>query len=347
MTPARTAPTRRRPLAPVALALALLGGAACGGIAARPGPVAVDEPAVRDTASTGAVELPRARLRPVRAPDRKPWLPVGVRWSPTTPEEGEALALGLLQPSTGREPLEAEARLGDRPVPLARTAEGWFGVAPLPVGESGPTELVLRFRLGPDSTAVQRTTVPVRAHEFPATRLSVAPGYSDPSPEALRRIREDRRRITAALARVSPRWLPRGPFRRPRRGRVTSPFGQRRLFNGELRSRHTGLDISGDRGDPVRAAARGRVALTGHFYFAGNAVFLDHGLGVYTAYFHLSEIEVQEGEVLERGDLVGEVGATGRVTGPHLHWGLYVAGLPLDASSLLRMDPVWETLSFP
>lgn len=324
------------------LAALWLTAAGCG-TAARPGPVAVEEPRVAaDSAPSEATAPPRVRLRPVEAPVPRPWLPVGLRWSPTDPREGEAVFLSLVQPVTGRVPLEVEAVLGERPVPLARTGGGWFGVAPLPIGEEGPTRLEMRFRLPGDTTVVQRATIPVADREFPATTLRVAPGYSDPSPDALRRIRSERERITAVLARATPDWLPEGPFLRPRQTRVTSPFGQRRLFNGELRSRHTGLDLAGRPGAPVRAAARGRVALTGDFYFAGNAVYLDHGLGVYTGYFHLSDTAVSEGDTVPKGAVVGSVGSTGRVTGPHLHWSLYVDGVPLDAGSLLRVSPVWE-----
>ncbi len=126
-----------------------------------------------------------------------------------------------------------------------------------------------------------------------------------------------------------------GPFVLPRRDVVTSVFGQRRLFNHQLRSRHTGYDIDGRPGDPIYAANSGRVVLARNFFFNGNAVYIDHGLGLYTAYMHLSSFAVSEGEWVERGDLIGRVGATGRVTGPHLHWGLYLQGTALDPSSLL------------
>lgn len=336
-----------RPLSTL-FAAALLAAASGCGATARPGPVTVEpaDPAV-DSVPSEAADLPQPRLRSVEPPRPRPWLPFGIRWSPADPHEGEALALGLAQPVTGREPTHVEASVGGRPMPLARSPDGWFGIAPLPIGEAGPVELELRFALSPDSVVVQRATIPVAEHRYPSTTLSVAPGFSDPSPDALRRIREEREEIRAALARVTPEWMPRGTFLRPREGRVTSPFGQRRLFNGELRSRHTGLDLAGRSGDPVQAAARGRVALTGSFYFAGNAVFVDHGLGVFTGYFHLSEIGVREGQTVEAGDRIGAVGATGRVTGPHLHWSLYVNGVALDAGSLLRMRPVWEEIGVP
>lgn len=318
-------------------ALALAAG--CG--ASRPDPVRVDPPDPEpDTVRAGedlAAGLGRLDSVPPPVPAR-PWLPMGVGWSPSEPREGEAVAIRLARPAGGRPPVDVDGEFGGRPVRFVRAGDGWFGVAAAPIGTSGSTELALEFRLGADSTVTQRAEIGVAGREFPATRLSVDPRYSDPSPEALARIREERREIRATLARATDRWLPRGRFAAPRDDRRTSPFGQRRLFNEELQSRHTGLDLAGRPGDPIEASARGEVALTGHFYFAGRAVYLDHGLGVYTAYFHLSEIEVEEGETVEQGDLVGRVGSSGRVTGPHLHWSLYVGGESLDAGSLLRMD---------
>ena len=156
--------------------------------------------------------------------------------------------------------------------------------------------------------------------------------------KALERIQSEREFVREMLRRVTTEWQIGGAFAPPRPLDVTSPFGQARLFNGELRSRHTGLDLRGSTGAPVQAAGRGRVAFAGNLYFAGNAVYVDHGLGVFTAYFHLSKILVEAGDLISTGDIVGEVGATGRVTGAHLHWVLSVGGQSLDAGSLLGME---------
>jgi murein DD-endopeptidase MepM/ murein hydrolase activator NlpD len=152
------------------------------------------------------------------------------------------------------------------------------------------------------------------------------------------RIARDRVRLRSILDGASSEWLLDGPFEPPRPFDVTAEFGQERVFNGELQSRHTGLDLRGQVGTPVRASGRGRVVLAEDLYFSGNGVILDHGLGVYSGYFHLSEILVSEGEVVEAGDLIGRAGATGRVTGPHLHWSLWVDGVGQDAGSLLLME---------
>jgi murein DD-endopeptidase MepM/ murein hydrolase activator NlpD len=110
------------------------------------------------------------------------------------------------------------------------------------------------------------------------------------------------------------------PFARPRDSRITSRFGTGRVFNGAVRSRHFGVDLAGAVGAPVRAANRGVVALVADFLLAGTAVYIDHGEGLVTGYFHLSKAEVAEGDTVARGAIVGRVRATGRVTGPHLHW---------------------------
>jgi murein DD-endopeptidase MepM/ murein hydrolase activator NlpD len=260
-----------------------------------------------------------------------------VRWSPSQPREGQAIGIHLLQPSAGRHPMSVEGRLGEWAVHFAPVEGGWFGIAPAPIGSAGEKELVLRYRLSPDSVAVDSLPFRIESYDFPFTRLRVAPRFASPPRSALARIQAGREKVRAVLGRATDEWLPRHPFAWPRHGKITSPFGQRRIFNGELKSRHTGVDIRGRTGEPVRAAARGRVALIGHFYYTGNAVYLNHGLGVYTSYDHLSRVDVHEGEMVEQGQLIGKVGATGRVTGPHLHWGLDVDGVPLDARSLFRL----------
>lgn len=329
-------PGRRRTAATLLLGAVLAAGAC--GLPSPPPPVHVEPPRPEPTSAEPRA-LDRPDLRPVALPEPpRPWLPFGLRWQPTAPREGDVVALHLLQPQAGRRPTAVEGKLEGRTIRFVRTGDDWFGVAAAPVGGSGLADLELRFVLGPDSTVVRRTTLRIRERDFPTTRLSVDPRYSSPPEEALVRIREERKLVTAVLARTTDAWLPGGPFRRPRDTRVTSPFGQRRVFNGELRSRHTGVDLAGRRGEPVLSAARGRVALTEELYYAGHAVYLDHGLGLYTGYFHLSEITVAEGDTLRAGQPLGRVGATGRVTGPHLHWAAWVHGEALDARSLLEID---------
>ncbi len=264
-----------------------------------------------------------------------------VTWTPVAPREGDAVGFYLSAHAPGANLFHVQAVegvLGEVPIGFAEAGDGWFGIAAAPVGSPGEKELIVRYAREDGPVVVASLPVEIQRRDFPAQQLSVASRYSSPSTEALERIEREREEIRAMLAVTTPRSYLDGDFRWPRSGRITSGFGLRRVFNGELQSRHWGLDLSGATGEPVRSAGRGRVALTGNFYFAGNAVFVDHGLGVYTAYFHLSRIHVALGDFVERGQLVGDVGATGRVTAAHLHWSLYVGGQSLDASSLLEID---------
>lgn len=329
-------PRWRAGTAGAALLSLLLG--ACG----LPAPPRLPSPAVRppEPADTLVERYPlEVELRPVAAPAPPgPWLGARVSVAPASPREGGALAVRV-EPR-GRSPLAVTGRLGgDRRVRFGRLPDGaWLGLAPLPVGDSGTRRLVIRLEVASDSTLVTRRAVRVSGHRFPASSLSVAPRYSRPPDSVRGRIERERRAVADALSSTAGEWLWRGRFTWPRKPRITSPFGVRRVFNGELRSRHWGLDLAGRVGDPVRAAARGRVVLARHLYYGGKTVLLDHGHGVVTGYSHLSEVGVGVGDTVESGQVVGAVGATGRVTGPHLHWTLRVDGVRLDASSLLELD---------
>jgi len=138
-----------------------------------------------------------------------------------------------------------------------------------------------------------------------------------------------------------------GDFLRPRAARVTSRFGAGRLFNGRVASSHLGIDYRGALGDPIYAANRGVVALVASFFLAGNVVYIDHGDGIVTGYFHMSEPEVAVGDTVERGQEIGRVGATGRVTGPHLHWAARFGALTIDPGDLLRLRPPFVVAERP
>lgn len=306
---------------------------------------AVPEPAVTaeavDTArAESAVDIDslivRVRKR-LEIPRERSILPFGVIWSPERAEEGSAVAFRILLPRGGKEPDSVEGSLAGHRVRFGRIGGAWVGLGAVPIGRTGVDSLHLDFRFADGSEYRQTATVDVASRSWDRTSMRVAPRYSSPPPEVQARIAREREEIRAVLDAASPAWLVDGDFETPRPFDVTSPYGQERVFNGEMQSRHTGLDLRGTVGAPVYAAGRGRVALAGDFYFSGNGIYIDHGLGVYTGYFHLSEILVTEGAAVEKGQLIGRVGATGRVTGPHLHWSLWVDGVGLDASSLLEM----------
>jgi murein DD-endopeptidase MepM/ murein hydrolase activator NlpD len=186
-------------------------------------------------------------------------------------------------------------------------------------------------------------TIDVKEGKFATERLTVAPNFVKPDPEQLARAEAERQRLRTIFATITPERLWDGSFRYPLTGVTTGGnFGKRRVLNGQAGSPHGGVDFPAPSGTPVYAAQRGRVVLAEPLYFSGNTVVLDHGLGLYTFYGHFESISVQAGDLVDTGALLGKVGATGRVTGPHLHWGATVNRArtnPLQLISLLKATP--------
>jgi murein DD-endopeptidase MepM/ murein hydrolase activator NlpD len=181
--------------------------------------------------------------------------------------------------------------------------------------------------------------IEVKAGKFTTERLKVAPNFVKPDPEQLAKAEEDRDKLRLIFATVTPEKLWRGRFRTPLHGVKTGGnFGKRRVLNGQPNSPHTGVDFSSPTGTPVHAAQRGRVVLAEPLYFSGNTVVLDHGWGVYTLYGHLSETHVKAGDMVATGAVIGKVGATGRATGPHLHWGLTVDRARVNALEIVGKE---------
>lgn len=163
--------------------------------------------------------------------------------------------------------------------------------------------------------------ITVEKGKFRVERLRVSRRFVELNPEDLARSQRESRLLLDLFAQVTPERLWQGPFLEPVEGVAASGnFGRRRILNGQPRSPHSGEDFPAPAGSAVRAAQRGRVALAEELFFAGNTVVLDHGLGLYTFYGHLESLTVRAGDVVEAGQMIGTVGATGRVTGAHLHW---------------------------
>ena len=181
-------------------------------------------------------------------------------------------------------------------------------------------------------------TVTVRKGRFATEKLQVGKQFVEPSPEQIKRADEERQKLRDIVDRVTPERLWDGKFRMPLDGVTTgSNFGRRRILNGNPGTPHGGVDLPGTAGTPVHAAQRGKVALAEELFFSGNTVVLDHGLGIYTFYGHLSEIDAKVGDTLEAGAALGKVGATGRVTGPHLHWGLTVERARVNPLHIVKL----------
>jgi murein DD-endopeptidase MepM/ murein hydrolase activator NlpD len=182
------------------------------------------------------------------------------------------------------------------------------------------------------------SAVPVSQAGYPRETITVAPALAKPNRAAAARIeRENARSREVSRASRTRARLWEGPFQLPRNSRITSRFGAARVYNGEVRTRHTGTDFAGSVGAPVRAAGRGLVAMVADFYLAGRALYIDHGAGLVTAYFHLSRADVAEGDTVAAGQRIGGVGQSGRVTGPHLHWVARYGLISVDPMSLMEL----------
>ncbi len=180
--------------------------------------------------------------------------------------------------------------------------------------------------------------VEVKKGQFATEKLQVGKQFVEPSPEQIKRANEELQKLREIFDHMTPERLWDGKFRVPLDGVTTgSNFGKRRILNGNPGSPHGGVDLPGATGTPVHAAQRGRVVLAEQLFFAGNAVVVDHGLGIYTFYGHLSEIDVKVGDTLEPATVLGKVGATGRVTGPHLHWGLTVERARVNPLQIVKL----------
>jgi murein DD-endopeptidase MepM/ murein hydrolase activator NlpD len=235
----------------------------------------------------------------------------------------------------GGEPLHFRHSTGD--------TEQAFGLVPLEASDSVVARVVVHRASVADTLryvlSVPHRVNPTGGRPARARRLRVSKVYTA-RPDSLTEARVEREnqeaRAVGRRAHTTPvLWTE--PFLRPRSSRITSTFGSGRVFNGRLSSSHGGVDFAGQPGDVVRAANRGVIALVDNFFLAGNVVYIDHGAGVVTGYFHLSQALVAVGDTVERGQEIGLVGATGRVTGPHLHWSARYGEHTFDPMSLIEL----------
>jgi len=183
-------------------------------------------------------------------------------------------------------------------------------------------------------------TVTVHAGKFPTEHLTVENQYVQPDPEQQKRAEEDSKKLRAIYDTVTPERLWDGKFQWPLKDVTTGGnFGRRRVLNGEARSPHSGVDFPAAAGTPVFASQGGKVVLAEELYYSGNTVVIDHGYGIYTLYCHFSKIEATVGDMVKAGTEIGLVGATGRVTGPHLHWGLTIQHARVNGMQIVAREP--------
>jgi hypothetical protein len=221
----------------------------------------------------------------------------------------------------------------------ARDGRGWFALAGVDVAASpGPSTLHIAEKLRDGAPRDLSLTIEVHPAHYRTGALTVPPKFVEPPPQALAEIKAEIALKKTVFSASAPRPLWSGDFRAPVRAAPTDSFGTRRTFDGTLASIHKGMDFRAHTGTPVRASNDGVVVLARKLYYEGNCVAIDHGLGLYTIAMHFSRIDVREGEHVRKGQLLGLSGATGRVTGPHLHWAVRWEDTYLDPAKLLRMD---------
>jgi murein DD-endopeptidase MepM/ murein hydrolase activator NlpD len=219
------------------------------------------------------------------------------------------------------------------PVLVVGTPKNWTALLGIPLSaKPGPGAISVRH----PGKAERRVGFRIQPKRYAEQHLQVPQAKVDLSPEDLARYERERAHQAEIIATHSPTWPDALWMLQPTPGPLSSSFGKRRFFNGQARNPHSGLDIAAETGTPVVAAAAGRVVDTGDYFFNGHTVWIDHGAGLLTMYCHLSAVDVKTGDTLAAGDRIGAVGATGRVTGAHLHWSVSLNRTMVDPALFLR-----------
>lgn len=250
--------------------------------------------------------------------------------------QGQALALSYpAEPDLAA----VTVRWSGHSVPFVQRGDRWLATVGVDL-DSRPGEhaVDVTFRYADGRTRVHREPITVNQGRYPTTELTVAERYVELSPEDQARAEREAAETSAIYDTFTAERFWSAAFDVPVQGATDGRnFGHRRVFNGQPRAPHSGADLRARTGTVIHASNRGRVVLAKALFYSGNAVFIDHGYGLYTTYLHLSELDVAVGDMVERGQRIGLAGATGRVTGPHLHWGVRLLDARIDPFSLIRL----------
>ena len=221
-------------------------------------------------------------------------------------------------------------------IPAFRTDDVWAAIVGVDL-DAKPGEYPVNVLMTMEDGRVNMRDLALKvvAKKFPTTQLTVEDKYVELSKADLARANRESKETEAIYANITDEVLWDKPFTVPIPGRTGTNFGHRRVFNKEPRAPHAGADLRATTGTPILATNNGRVVLAKNLFFTGNTVILDHGMGIYSLYAHLSRIDVKLDEIVKNGQLLGLAGATGRVTGPHLHWGMRVQGARVDPFTLV------------
>jgi murein DD-endopeptidase MepM/ murein hydrolase activator NlpD len=244
----------------------------------------------------------------------------------------------LIMVSSDQNLIWAEGEIFGISFVLEPAGDALIGLAGVPRNQKpGSYSIECTVKYADGSSTVLRKTLVITKTDYQIQKLSVDPKYVELSKKDLEWVKKDNQAAARAYASSTDSRLWQRPFVKPAEGRWSAPFGVRRMFNGKERSYHSGADIAIPTGTPVVASNDGRIVLVRSMFFGGNTVIIDHGHNVFTGYMHLSKFEVAEGDTVECGQVIGLSGATGRVTGPHLHWMLRMGSEKLDAAGLLNL----------
>ncbi|HZX35908.1 MAG TPA: M23 family metallopeptidase [Thermodesulfobacteriota bacterium] len=241
---------------------------------------------------------------------------------------------------------EITGKLREREMAFFKNPEenSFYSLVSAPLGMAEGIHLI-ELKASRNSANNKRLFYPViiEETEFPGENIRVPKKMVDYDRKTLKRIKQERELVMSVTGKRSSEKLWKSEFLLPLDNAITSGFGTKRTLNGKKPYRHAGLDLKAKVGNPITASNSGRVVLAKSLYLGGNAVIIEHGLGLFTAYYHLSKIKVSEGFIVSKGDVVGLSGKTGRATGPHLHWGVALDGEWLNPLSVLTINDAGET----